>query len=126
MSDVADAVIQDLAPTGIIRAAINTCNPVLARKAPDGGEPPGASAEIGRRIGRPVQLIAYETAGSVVNALAPGESDVASLAQEPARADRVVFSAPMSSSRAPIWFGPTPPSPAPPNSTRRAFASRSG
>ena len=97
LSDLA-AAIADLAPSGVVRAAINTGNPVLARKGPEGGEPSGASVdiarEIGRRLGRPVQLIAYETAGGVVEALARGEWDVAFLANEPARADRVVFSAP--------------------------------
>lgn len=98
MNSADNAAIQDLAPTGVIRAAINSGNPVLARKAPNGGEPSGVSVEIareiGRRLGRPVQLIAHPTAGSVVDALARDEWDVAFLADEPARADRVVFSAP--------------------------------
>jgi polar amino acid transport system substrate-binding protein len=92
------AAIKDLTPSGVVRAAINTGNPVLAQKTPSGGEPSGVSVEIareiGRRLGRPVQLIPYETAGSVVDALARGEWDVAFLADEPARADRVVFSTP--------------------------------
>jgi polar amino acid transport system substrate-binding protein len=98
MSDVTAAVIQDLAASGVVRAAINTANPVLARRAPTDGEPSGVSVdiarEIGRRLGRPVQLIAYDTAGSVVDALARGEWDVAFLAEEPARTHRVAFSAP--------------------------------
>jgi polar amino acid transport system substrate-binding protein len=93
-----EAAIGDLAPNGIVRAAINVGNPVLARKGSDGGEPEGISVdiarEIGSRIGRPVQLVVYETAGSVVDALARGEWDVAFLAEEPARADRVIFSSP--------------------------------
>jgi polar amino acid transport system substrate-binding protein len=92
------AILADLAPSGIVRAAINVGNPVLARKGPDGGEPLGVSVdiarEIGRRLERPVQLLVFPTAGSVVDALARGEWDVAFLANEPARADRVVFSSP--------------------------------
>lgn len=98
MNDVTAAVIKDLAASGVVRAAINTANPVLARKAPTGGEPSGVSVdiarEIGKRLARPVQLIVYDAAGGVVDALACDEWDVAFLAEEPARADRVVFSAP--------------------------------
>lgn len=92
------AVLADLAPTGPLRAAINVGNPVLARRGENGAEPGGVTVdiarEVGRRIGRPVQLVVYETAGSVVDALPRGEWDIGFLADEPARADRVVFSAP--------------------------------
>jgi polar amino acid transport system substrate-binding protein len=93
-----EAVRADLAPSGVVRAAINVGNPVLARSGPDGGEPEGVSVdiarEIGRRLGCPVRLIVFPTAGGVVDALARGEWDVAFLANEPARADRVTFSPP--------------------------------
>jgi polar amino acid transport system substrate-binding protein len=93
-----EAILADLAPMGVLRAAINVGNPVLARKSGAGGEPAGVSVEIAREIGkrieRQVELIEFTTAGSVVDALARREWDVAFLANEPARADRVVFSAP--------------------------------
>jgi polar amino acid transport system substrate-binding protein len=93
-----EAVLRDLAPTGVVRAAINVGNPVLARKDDGGGEPHGVSVdiarELGRRLRRPVTFIVFETAGLVVDALARGEWDVGFLANEPARADRVTFSAP--------------------------------
>lgn len=93
-----EAVLGDLAPTGVVRAAINVGNPVLAGRDAAGGEPYGVSVdiarEVGRRLGKPVSFIVFETAGLVVDALARGEWDVAFLANEPARADRVTFSAP--------------------------------
>jgi polar amino acid transport system substrate-binding protein len=92
MNDVTAAAIQDLAASGVIRTAINTANPVLARQAPTGGELSGVSVdiarEVGRRLGRPVPLIACDTAASMVDALARNEWDVAFLVNEPARADR--------------------------------------
>src|SRR5688572_32399854 len=82
-----EAVLGDIAPTGVVRAAINVGNPVLAGKDPAGGEPHGVSVdiarEVGKRLGRPVEFIVFETAGLVVDALARGEWDVAFLANEP-------------------------------------------
>src|SRR5688572_30815370 len=97
MSDL-ESVRRDLAATGVVRAAINVGNPVLARAGDGDGEPSGVSVdiarEIGRRLGRPVQLVVFPAAGKVVDALARSEWDVAFLANEPARADRVTFSTP--------------------------------
>jgi polar amino acid transport system substrate-binding protein len=93
-----ESVRGDLAATGVVRAAINIGNPVLASPGEGHGEPSGVSVdiarEIGRRLGLPVELIVFPAAGKVVDALARGEWDVAFLANEPARADRVTFSAP--------------------------------
>ncbi len=92
------AIVAELAPTGTIRAAINTGNPVLARKDRDGGDPTGVSVdlayEIGRRLETPVTLVAFDTAGDVFAALARDEWDLAFLAIEPVRAERIAFSAP--------------------------------
>jgi polar amino acid transport system substrate-binding protein len=97
MTDL-ESVRGDLAATGVVRAAINVGNPVLARAGEGDGEPSGVSVDIAREIGRrlamPVELIVFPAAGKVVDALARGEWDVAFLANEPARADRVTFSAP--------------------------------
>jgi polar amino acid transport system substrate-binding protein len=96
--DGAAAIIQDLAPRGVVRAAINTGNPILAHKGGGSGSLQGVSVEIaielGRSLGRPVELVAYDTAGQVFGALDRNEWDVAFLAIEAARADRVIFSAP--------------------------------
>jgi len=67
-----EAVIRDLAPGNRLRVAINTGNPVLARKGPDGSDPQGVSVDIARDLGRSldcaVELIPYETAGQVFDA----------------------------------------------------------
>ena len=88
----------ELAPTGKLRAAINFGNPVLAQKDPAGGEPRGVSVdlarELGRRLGVPVELVTYDAAGKVFEALKTGAWDIAFLAIDPARAAEITFTAP--------------------------------
>lgn len=90
--------LRELAPTGPIRVAINTGNPVLARKGVDGGDPTGVSVDIAREVGRqcatPVVLVSHASAGDVFAALEHGEWDMAFLAIEPVRAERIAFTAP--------------------------------
>jgi len=88
----------ELAPTGKLRAAINFGNPVLAQKDPASGEPRGVSVdlarELGRRLGVPVELVIYDAAGKVFEALQTGAWDLAFLAIDPARAAEITFTAP--------------------------------
>jgi polar amino acid transport system substrate-binding protein len=91
-------VARDVAPTGRLRAAINFGNPVLAQKDAATGEPHGVSVdlarELGRRLGLPVDLIEYDAAGRVVDAVKTGAWDVAFLAIDPERAGEIAFTAP--------------------------------
>ena len=41
-------VVRQLAPSGVLRAAINFGNPVLAQRDPDGGDPRGVSVDLAR------------------------------------------------------------------------------
>jgi polar amino acid transport system substrate-binding protein len=92
------AVVADLAPTGKIRAAINFGNPVLAVKDAATGEARGVSVdlalELGRRLGVPVELVTYDAAGKVVEALKSGAWDVAFVAIDPVRAAEISYSPP--------------------------------
>jgi polar amino acid transport system substrate-binding protein len=95
---VAPEVARDLAPTGKVRAAINFGNPVLAQRDPATGEPRGVSVdlarELGRRLGVPVELVTFDAAGKVFDALGAGAWDVAFIAIEPVRAAQISFTAP--------------------------------
>jgi polar amino acid transport system substrate-binding protein len=95
---VAPAVRSELAPTGKLRAAINFGNPVLAQKDPSSGEPRGVSVdlsrELGRRLGVPVELVSFNAAGKVVEALGAREVDVGYVAIDPARAVDISYTAP--------------------------------
>jgi polar amino acid transport system substrate-binding protein len=96
MSIPADTV-KDLAPSGTLRVAINLGNPVLAQTTAS-GEPDGVSValakELAKRAGVPIQLIPYEAAGKVTDALKTGAWDLAFLAVEPVRASEIDFTAP--------------------------------
>jgi polar amino acid transport system substrate-binding protein len=87
----------ELAPAGVLRAAINFGNPVLARREPDGG-PGGITADIARELARAldasVAFVGYEQAGDVFAGLDVDAWDVCFLAIEPVRAARIAFTAP--------------------------------
>jgi len=91
-------VVQDLAPTGRLRAAINLGNPVLAQKDPASGELRGISVDLARELGRrlavPVELIAYDAAGKVTDAVKTGAWDIAFVAVDPVRAMEIGFTPP--------------------------------
>jgi len=93
-----DKVLKDLAPTGKLRAAINLGNSVLAQKDEATGQPkgitPDLARELGRRLGVPVELITYDAAGKVFDAVKTGAWDIAFVAIEPVRAAEIEFTAP--------------------------------
>jgi polar amino acid transport system substrate-binding protein len=91
-------IVQNLAPTGKLRAAINFGNGVLAQKDPKTGEPRGISADLSNalaeRLGVPVAFVTFEAAGKVFEAAKAGSWDVGFVAIEPVRAADIEFTAP--------------------------------
>jgi polar amino acid transport system substrate-binding protein len=91
-------VISDLAPTGVLRVAINLGNIVLAQRDPVAGEPRGVTPELAhelaRRLGVPVALQTFDAAGKVFDAVKAGGIDILFLAIEPVRAAEIAFTAP--------------------------------
>ena len=90
-------VVQQLAPEGTLKAAINFGNPVLAQRPVAGGEAGGVSVALakalGRELGVPVKLVFYNEAGRVPAALKDNAWDVAFLAIDPVRAKEIGFTA---------------------------------
>lgn len=90
--------LADLAPGGALRAAINFGNPVLASRDPSSGEPRGVSVDLSRELARElgvrVELVTFDAAGKVVDALRSNAWDVAFLAIDPKRATDIAYSAP--------------------------------
>lgn len=87
----------ELAPTGKLRVGINYGNPVLATRDPASDELRGVAVdlarELGRRVDLPVELVGFDAAGKMFEAVRAGAWDVAFLAIDPGRADEIDFTA---------------------------------
>jgi polar amino acid transport system substrate-binding protein len=95
---VPNAAVNELAPGGKVRAAINFGNPILATKDAATGDPRGVSVdlarELSRRLGVPAELVTFTTAGQVVDALKAGRVDVGFVAIDPERSADINYTAP--------------------------------
>ena len=96
-SQVPPAAKSELAPTGKLRVGINVQNFLLVNKERMDGEYSGVAMDLGRELGRrlgvPVELVPFDTAGALADAVKLGAWDVAFLGNEPARANEIAFSA---------------------------------
>lgn len=97
MNKITPDVLADLAPEGILRAAINFGNPVLAQQAAD-GTPLGVSVALAKSLaadlGVKLEMITFDAAGKVFAALEQKVWSVAFLAIEPVRAAQIDFTEP--------------------------------
>jgi len=87
----------ELAPVGRLRAAINFGNPVLAGRGAN-GEPQGVSVDLAReaaqRLGLPVELVPFDSAASVAEAIKARQVDLVFVAIDPVRAANIEYTAP--------------------------------
>lgn len=87
----------ELASTGVLRAAINFGNPILATRGA-GGVAQGVSVDLAReaarRLGLPVELVLFNSAGNVVEAVKARQVDLAFVAIDPVRAADMEYTAP--------------------------------
>ena len=87
----------ELAPTGRLRAAINLGNPILASKD-SAGQPHGVSVdlarELGKRLGVPVEMVTFDAAGKVVDAVKAAQVDIAFVAIDPVRGAEMLQTSP--------------------------------
>jgi polar amino acid transport system substrate-binding protein len=95
--DLAAAARSELAPRGTLRVGINRGNFLLVTSYAAGVEPrgpaPDLARELGRRLGVPVEFVAFDTAGKLADAVRTGAWDVAFLGAEPQRAGEIAFTA---------------------------------
>ena len=95
--DPSPAAVAALAPTGILRAAINLSNFLLVTGREPDGSPQGVSPDMARRLGRrlgvEVTLLPYKSPGELADAATDDVWDVGNIGAEPARATAIAFTA---------------------------------
>ncbi len=89
------AVLQALAPHGVLRASINLGNPILANTDKTSGAPGGVSVDLARafaeRMGVGLELVVFDTAGKSVEAVAEEKADIGFFAIDPVRGAQIAF-----------------------------------
>ncbi|RYF40604.1 MAG: ABC transporter substrate-binding protein [Comamonadaceae bacterium] len=89
--------VAELGGTGKLRAAINFGNPILANRNADGsarGVSVDLAREAARRLGLPVELVLFNSAGNVVEAVKSRQVDLAFVAIDPVRGADMDYTAP--------------------------------
>jgi polar amino acid transport system substrate-binding protein len=98
MSSFGPEVLEELAPTGSLRAAINYNNPLLARRNAGSAEITGLavdlSRELARRVGVPLVIVPFDAAGKIAASAPDNVWDICYLAVDPRRANDIEFTAP--------------------------------
>src|SRR5437588_1198769 len=83
-------IVAELAPTGVLRAAINMGNFLLVTGKAPSGDPSGVSADmaaaIAARLGVPVKYIPYARPGELADDAPKGKWDIGNIGAEPQRA----------------------------------------
>ena len=87
----------ELAPTGKLRAGINTANFLLVTGRQDDGAPQGVAPDmanaVAERLGVQIAYVPYETPGQLADDATKGVWDIGLIGAEPARAEHIAFSA---------------------------------
>ena len=92
-----DDIRNQLAPTGVLRAALNMANNLLNTGETADGEPDGVAPDLARelaeRIGTGVELIRFASPGEVADAAPDNVWDIGLIGAEPVRAEKIDFTA---------------------------------
>ena len=106
------AALAALTPTGKLRAGINFQNPLLTKLGPN-GEQSGVAVdlvhELAKRLGVPLDILPYHSAGTLAESVTSGLWDVSVLAEEPARAKDIAFAGPTTEIEATYMVPPGSP-----------------
>ncbi len=97
MSPAPESVVKTLTPSGKLRAAINSGNPILAGKDAATGVPTGVSVDLARELARrlnvPIELVPFDAAGKVVEAISTNSVDIGFYAIDPKRGLDTLYTA---------------------------------
>ncbi|SDX68658.1 amino acid ABC transporter substrate-binding protein, PAAT family [Albimonas donghaensis] len=93
-----DATVDDLAPEGVLRVALNTGNFLLVSGRDAEGRPEGVAPALGaalaRRLGLPLQFVEYASPGELVDSAPARQWDVGFVGADPARTGVLAFTEP--------------------------------
>ena len=97
MADASDAVAAELAPTGVLRAGVNMGNILLVTGTNAAGDPVGVAPDLAReiasRLGLPIRFVTFARPGDLADAATDGVWDIGLIGAEPARAEKIAFTA---------------------------------
>lgn len=92
---MSSSVVSELAPHGVLRAAINMSNFLLVTGRTPSGDPAGVSpdmaAAIAERLGVPAKYVPYPKPGELADAAGTDAWDIGLIGAEPARAEKIAF-----------------------------------
>ncbi|HVB16596.1 MAG TPA: transporter substrate-binding domain-containing protein, partial [Stellaceae bacterium] len=90
-------IVAELAPTGVLRAAINMGNFLLVSGKTPSGDPTGVSADmaaaVAARLGVPVKYVPYARPGDLADDATKNLWDIGNVGAEPQRAAVINFTA---------------------------------
>ncbi len=90
-------IVAQLAPHGVLRAAINMSNFLLVTGRTAAGDPEGVSpsiaAAIADRLGVPVKYVPFPKPGELADQAGKDVWDIGNIGAEPARAEKIAFTA---------------------------------
>ena len=92
---MSQSVVSELAPHGVLRAAINMGNFLLVTGRSASGDPDGVSPDMARaiadRLGVPVKYVPFAKPGELADAVGDDAWDIGLIGAEPARAEKIAF-----------------------------------
>lgn len=96
MTAVNQNIVNQIAPTGILRVGINLGNPILAGLDPSTKQPFGVSVDLARELANQLNINAtftsYQKASDTIDSLKNGDSDLIFVAIDPVRGKELAYS----------------------------------
>ena len=88
-------IVSQLAPHGVLRAAVNMSNFLLVTSRAENGDPQGCSpdmaAEVARQLGVPLKLVPFKSPGEIADTAGQDIWDIGLIGAEPQRAAVMTF-----------------------------------
>ena len=102
---MSDQARTELAPSGVLRAAVNMGNFLLVTGRTLDGDPDGVSPDMARaiavRLGVPLEIVPFDSPGEISDAVGTDVWDICLIGAEPQRAEKTHSAQPMQKSRRP-------------------------